>query len=89
MKTELSKEDYLKLVGLFALAHHHNKALWEINIAAAEIIEMESDGDFGDGYYGHLSDALCDVDSTSPDGTLRKLKITVKKKDLKPNSVSQ
>lgn len=78
MLKELCKGDYLKLVGLFTLAHHHNKALREIEVAAAEIIQMESD--VGN-YYGHLSDALYEasIEPVSIDDTLRNLDITVKK----------
>lgn len=75
MKTEISREDYLKFVGLFALGHHYTKALREIEVAAAEVIEALPQFD---DYYGHISDAMCDVDE-SPDNVLRKLKITVKK----------
>lgn len=78
MKEELSKEDYLKLVGLYTVAHHHLKALREIEIAAAEIIEIEPDDGF-DNYYGHLSDDLCDSEVILPDSMLRKMKIIVKK----------
>jgi len=87
MKTELSKEDYLKLVGLFTLAHHHLKALKDIELAAAQTIELKPEEGWDGDYFGHLSDALCDVDTTLPDETLRKLKIMVKKKDLKANNM--
>ena len=79
MKTEISKEDYLKLVGLFTLARSHTKAIQEIEIAAAEIIKMEAKDGFGDNYYGHLSDEIWSFDTTSPDDTLKRLKIKVAK----------
>lgn len=80
MKTEISEEDYLKLVGLYTIAQHHNKALQEIELAVADVIEMEPKEGFGGNYFGHVSDAIWDFDMTLPGETLRKLKITVKKK---------
>jgi hypothetical protein len=72
-KTEISRNEYLQLVGLLVLAKRHNDALDEIVRAAAEITgESDEYGGFGltgDVAYGHDPDA---------DALLRHLEITVR-----------
>lgn len=56
----ITQDDYLRLVGLLALAKDHNKFLDEIERSAARILKLEDEDEGGGGrpYFGHLSDAV-------------------------------
>lgn len=47
--------DYLKLMGLLTLASEHNKALADIERAAAGVVGAK---DNDTGYFGHVTDAV-------------------------------
>lgn len=71
-RTTISEEEYVKLVGLLAIAAEHNRALETINRAVAEITGEAEDGY---GYFGCSTDAVSgDHDSRS---LLRALEIEV------------
>lgn len=71
-KRYIDQSGYLKLTGLLVLAERHNRALKEIEAAAAEIVDEPCES----GYYGVVSD---EVVSERPDADdlLRRLGITV------------
>lgn len=75
-KRTIPYDDYLKLVGLFAVASDHEKALRAIHRAAAGITQ-EAEEPYGDSYFGVTSDAITQGDSV--DQLLRALKIDVEK----------
>lgn len=57
-KLKLKKDDYLKLVGLLALAPQHNKALKDIEAAICDIVKVEKPnegGHCGDAVYSEYS----------------------------------
>lgn len=62
---KLKKTDYIKLVGLLALAPQHNRALDDIHRAVCEIVGEDPDD------CGHASDAV--FSGYSADELLRKL----------------
>jgi hypothetical protein len=71
--TEISREDYQRLLGLKLLADQHEKALHDICAAAAKITgEYELDSD----YYGHTSDAMY-TENDSVGALLKRLGIEV------------
>ena len=57
--TTISESDYFKMLGLCALAKEHVKIL---NYIEAALGEMFPDHDQGNGYYGHISDAIFEDD---------------------------
>lgn len=72
-KTKISRNDYLRLVGLLTLASSHNRALQQIEKAAIEITgEFETGGHSGDEIWGFDQDA---------DALLSRLGITVEDGD--------
>ncbi|MGI4789230.1 MAG: hypothetical protein ACRYFS_10330 [Janthinobacterium lividum] len=75
-KTSISRNDYLRLLGLLTLAKDHNKALSALQRSAEEITGETGDGTES-GNYGHTADAIYDEGSNSIDALLRKLGITV------------
>lgn len=85
MKTSMTQAERLQLIGLLALATHHNKALIDITKAAAALLDAgpvdavgnidlrnESGRDVG----GHITDAIYSG-SREPDELLRLLGIAV------------
>ena len=74
MKSELSRAEYLQIVGLLALADRHARMLTEIRQSVGDLLGI-SEGDAED---GHISDAVWDDNSRDADLMLRKLKVTVK-----------
>jgi hypothetical protein len=71
MKTEITKEEYLQLVGLLTLARQHKKMVDEIEEAMKQVIGEEAD-------YGHCGDAIWENDGTyTANDLLKKLKIKV------------
>lgn len=67
----ITRNEYLQLVGLIALAQRHNQALRELDEAARAITHEERDG--------HTSDTIYDSFSlgVDVDDLLRRLKIAV------------
>ena len=54
-KREISKNDYVRVVGLLTLAEYHVKMCEDIQRNIAEILRVS---DEGGGYFGHVSDAI-------------------------------
>lgn len=69
-KTEITRSEYLQLVGLVMLARKHDEIVRDCNRAAEEIVDEEQFG------CGHISDA-CEA-TTTIDDALRLMGITVK-----------
>jgi len=73
-ESKISRAHHCQLLGLFTLAEQHNAALRDIERSAASLV---GENDDGSGYYGHVSDALCNGDSAAH--MLKKLGIRVAK----------
>lgn len=72
-KDTITEDDRLKLIGIFELARSYREKLDDLEDAAADILDHESDNY---GYYGHLSDAMYGGDS-SVDSLLSKMDVEV------------
>jgi hypothetical protein len=78
MKTTITAAERLQLIGLLALAQHHNDALVDIARAAAALLdagEVDAVGNFLNDKSGHLGDAI--YGSRKPEELLPLLGITV------------
>lgn len=76
-RDRISHEDYLKLIGLLALAEDHNRALHQIEMAAAKITgEFEKSESRRPGDFGHTSDAILEEPPDAA-GLLNRLGIQV------------
>lgn len=71
MKT-ISYQDYLQIVGLMALAKHHNDMLAQIEETAGRLLGEEKEY----GQYGHISDQVF-CREPDADTLLKKMEITV------------
>ena len=71
MKTKITKNERLQLIGLLTLAAFHMKAVEDIEKAALEITGEEDD-------CGHTVDALFDPSRRDADQLLERLNIKVK-----------
>lgn len=69
---EISWSDYLKVVGLFHLAHECYQKTEDIVKAVAELVDEKGD----EGYYGHVSDCIYE-DINDADELLRRLAIKI------------
>ena len=76
MKT-ITKNQYLQLVGLLALAGRHMAMLKSISEAALSITGEEKDGT--PSTYGHTFDAVWDDNRRDADALLTRLEIKVRK----------
>jgi hypothetical protein len=75
-KTEISRSEYLQLVGLLTLAKRHTAALRDLERAAAEITgDREEYGSFG------LTSDVLYQDDPDADDLLRRCGITVTPED--------
>lgn len=80
-KTQITREEYYQLCGLFSLANQHNRAIEVIERAAAALVGEPPDEHFS-GYYGLVSHHLIGFkDGSTADALLRALKIEVETAD--------
>ena len=70
MKT-ISRDDYLKTVGLLTLAQSYAKKAGEAEAALGELLDCQE----GQHYFGHASDAVWE--GHSADEMLRRMKVEV------------
>lgn len=74
-KKTITRDDYLRLVGLLTLARDHNRVLRDIEHSVAGLVGAEDDSSGGSSYYGHASDAV--YSDYTADEMLGRLEITV------------
>lgn len=76
-KTQITREEFQQLLGLFVLARRHNNAIQEIERAAASIVGEAADEN-SPHYYGQVSDHLVGFqDGSTAEALLHALKIEV------------
>ncbi len=71
MKSSITPNERLQLIGLLALAERSNREAEQIEKAAKALLEVPSDD------FGHLSDAVYSSKPTDIDVLLERLKIAV------------
>lgn len=75
MKTSITYDDYLRLLGLVRLGHDANQRVNDLENAAGRLLDVPNEGDEESPYYGHVSDVISG--NRGVDDMLRILRITV------------